>query len=222
MNTRKSVITGGLVLAIIVLALIAPAAGLAVSAAETTTTASKAAIAAAATPAPTPPTVMTGTVKSKTGNVHAGPGAGFQVVAAVKSGDKLNLTGRTSDSAWLQICCYKNAPAWISASLVTPSGKLATLPVPTNIPGATTAARPAPKPGAPTGVLVYSVLNEDPFRWELWQYDFGGGKSQFVKEWRTEAAFAPNFKQAAYYVWPAGTAVRRASARPAATSRARS
>jgi N-acetylmuramoyl-L-alanine amidase len=73
---------------------------------------------------------MNGTVKSKTGDVRAGPGATFQVVATVKQGDKLNLTGRTSDSAWLQVCCYKNVPGWISASLVTPGGKVASLPLP--------------------------------------------------------------------------------------------
>jgi Tol biopolymer transport system component len=146
---------------------------------------------------------MTGTVKSKTGNVRAGPGTSFQVVATVKQGDKLNLTGRTSDSAWLQACCYKNAPAWISASLVTPSGKVSTLPVPRDIPKApAVAAKPVAKSGAPKGVLLYSVLNKDQERWELWQYDFSTGKSQFLKEWRTEAAFSPSYKQVAYFGWP--------------------
>jgi hypothetical protein len=207
MNSHKSAIVAGLALAVIlILTCAAPAAGLVPSAVGTpAATTSKTSVSATPTPAPTPATIMTGTVKGKTGNVRAGPGTGFQTVATVKAGDKLNLTGRTSDSAWLQVCCYKNAPAWISASLVTPSGKIASLPVPKNIPKATAAAaKPAAKSGAPKGVLVYSVLNKDKEQWELWQYDFGTGKSQFVKEWRTEAAFAPNFKQIAYFVWPPG------------------
>jgi len=146
---------------------------------------------------------MTGTVKNKTGNVRAGPGNTFKLVATVKQGDKLNLTGRTSDSAWLQVCCYKNVPGWISASLVTPSGKVAGLPVPKNIPKASAVvAKPAAKPGAPKGVLLYSILNKDQKRYELWQYDFATAKSSLAKEWRTEVAFAPNFKQVTYFAWP--------------------
>jgi uncharacterized protein YgiM (DUF1202 family) len=114
MNRFVFVITRGVVLALIVLLTLAgPAAGLVASAAGTPTpTAPKAAVAGAPTPAPTSATVMTGTVKGKTGNVRAGPGTGFQIVASVKLGDKVNLTGRTSDSTWFQVCCDKNAPAW--------------------------------------------------------------------------------------------------------------
>jgi SH3-like domain-containing protein len=184
MNRFVFVITRGVVLALIVLLTLAgPAAGLVASAAGTPTpTAPKAAVAGAPTPAPTSATVMTGTVKGKTGNVRAGPGTGFQIVASVKLGDKVNLTGRTSDSTWFQVCCYKNAPAWISASLVTPSGKIAALPIPKVIPKLTAAvAKPAANPAAPKGVLVYSVLNMDQERWEMWQYDFSTGESQFAR-----------------------------------------
>jgi Tol biopolymer transport system component/SH3-like domain-containing protein len=207
-NSHKSVVVAGLALAVVViLTCAAPVAGsirdTAPSAAGTT--ASKPVLAAAPTPAPTPATIMTGTVKNKTGNVRAGPGTSFQVVATVKQGDKLNLTGRTGDKTWLQVCCYKGVPAWISASLVTPAGNVSSLPVPKDLPkAAAAAAKPASKAGAPKGVLLYSVLNKDQNRWELWQYDFGTTKSQFLKEWRTEAAFAPNYKQVAYFAWPAG------------------
>jgi hypothetical protein len=200
MSSRKYGIGIGLALAVLVMLVCAiPTAGSAPSAAGTP------AVSAAPTVAPTPTTVMAGTVKNKTGNVRSGPGTSFQVVATVKQGDKLNLTGRTSDSAWLQVCCYKNVPGWISASLVTPGGKVASLPVPKDIPKATTAAaKPAGKPGAPKGVLLYSILNKDQGRYELWQYDFATGKSSLAKEWRTEVAFSPNFKQVTYFVWPPG------------------
>lgn len=55
----------------------------------------------------------------------------------------------------------------------------------------------------PTGILLYSVLNRDAKRWELWQHNFASGESKFLKEWRTEVAFSPNYKQVIYFGWPA-------------------
>jgi Tol biopolymer transport system component len=139
------------------------------------------------------------------------------VVGVVKQGEALNLIGRPADSQWLQACCYKNAPGWISASLVTVPGKVGSLPVPKDMPKAPAAggvAKPAvpkapavaaggaAKPGVPKGVLLYSVLNKDADRWELWQHDFASGKSTFLKEWRTEVSFSPDFKAVAYFAWP--------------------
>ncbi len=210
MNTGRIRIVIGLALAVLVLL------AWAIPAASTSPGA-----AAAATSTPTPPPGVKGTVKGKTANVRAGPGTNFAVVAVVKQGEALNLIGRTADSQWLQACCYKNAPGWISAALVTVPGKVGDLPVPKDIPKAPVAAAKPPakpvaaaksgtapkpvaaaKPGAPKGVLLYSVLNTDADRWELWQHDFASGKSTFLKEWRTEVAFSPNFKSVAYFAWP--------------------
>jgi uncharacterized protein YraI len=133
MNSHRFLIGAGLALAVVaMLTCAAPAAGLVPSAAGTSTSTNPPTVTATPTPttAPTPATVMIGAVKGKTGDVRAGPGSAFPVLAMVKHDDKLNLTGRTSDSAWLQVCCYKNVPGWISASLVTPSGKVGSLPVP--------------------------------------------------------------------------------------------
>jgi hypothetical protein len=77
------------------------------------------------------------------------------------------------------------------------------VPVPADIP------TPAPKPtaapqaaGNPRGVLVYSVVNWDADRWEMWQYSFANGEKKFLGEWRTMAAFSRDYKQIVYYGWP--------------------
>ena len=51
-------------------------------------------------------------------------------------------------------------------------------------------------------MLLYSVLNRDADRWELWEYNFATAKSRFLKEWRTEVAFSPDYKQVVYFAWP--------------------
>ena len=64
-------------------------------------------------------------------------------------------------------------------------------------------AKPSAKAsGKPSGVLLYSVLNRDADRWELWEYSFATAKSRFLKEWRTEVAFSHDYKQVVYYAWP--------------------
>lgn len=150
MNTHKFLIGASLTLAVIaVLTCAMSAPGSVVSAAAPAATAtSKVTVAPTATPAPTPPTVMSGTVKSKTGDVHSGPGTAFQIVETVKQGEKINLTGRTNDNAWLQVCCYKNIPGWISAGLVTLGGKVGSLPVPPTAPPTVTASPASAAPRA--------------------------------------------------------------------------
>lgn len=62
---------------------------------------------------------------------------------------------------------------------------------------------PKPAVAKPSGILFYSVANMDAARWELWQYNFASGEAKFLKEWRTEVAFSPDYKQVVYYGWPA-------------------
>ena len=142
-------------------------------------------------------------VKGATMNVRSGPGTAFPVVASAKKGQSFDVQGKTKDGVWLQLCCFSGKPGWASASLLTVTGDLSKVPVPKDLP-TPPAAQPAAKAtGKPSGVLLYSVLNRDANRWELWEYNFTSAKSRFMKEWRTEVAFAPNYKQVVYYAWPA-------------------
>lgn len=137
--------------------------------------------------------------------MRGGPGTTFPIVASAKKGESFDITGKNKDGAWLQLCCFKGKPGWVSASLVTVAGDLKAVPVPKDLPvppPAPTAAPAAKASGKPGGLLLYSVLNRDAQRWELWEYNFGAGKSRFLKEWRTEVAFSRDYKQLVYYAWP--------------------
>jgi len=151
------------------------------------------------------PSVPQATVKGQNLNIRGGPGANFPVIATAKQGQVFDVVGRNSDSSWLQVCCFDGKPGWVSASLVTSSGDVTTLSVPKDLPTpppAPTAAPAAKAGGSAAGSLLYSVLNRDAERWELWEYNFSTGKSRFLKEWRTEVALSPDHKQLVYYAWP--------------------
>jgi hypothetical protein len=157
-------------------------------------------LAAAATATPTG---VKAAVKGATMNVRGGPGTTFPVIASAKKGQSFDVQGKTKDGAWLQLCCFSGKPGWASANLVTVTGDLKQVPVPAGLPTPPPAVKPAAKAGGkPAGVLLYSVLNRDADRWELWEYNFATAKSRFLKEWRTEVAFAPDYKQVVYYAWP--------------------
>ncbi len=161
--------------------------------------ASSPAVAATATP-----TGVKATVKGATLNVRSGPGTTFSVIASAKKGQSFDVQGKTNDGAWLQLCCFNGKSGWVSASLVTVAGDIKKVPVPADLPAPPpAAAKPSAKPSSkPSGVLLYSVLNRDADRWELWEYGFATAKSRFLKEWRTEVAFSPDYKQVVYFAWP--------------------
>ena len=160
-------------------------------------------VSAAATVTPAP-TGVKATVKGATLNVRGGPGTAFPVIASAKKGQSFDVQGKTKDGAWLQVCCFSGKPGWVSAGLVTVAGDLKKVPVPKDLPAPPpAAAKPSAKAtGKPAGVLLYSVLNRDADRWELWEYSFATAKSRFLKEWRTEVAFSPDYKQVVYFAWP--------------------
>lgn len=72
--------------------------------------------------ASTPLAVATSGTANRSANLRAGPGTTYAVVGTVRSGQSLNLIGRTADGAWVQI----EGGAWIAAFLV--NGTTATPP----------------------------------------------------------------------------------------------
>lgn len=148
---------------------------------------------------------ITATVKGASLNIRSGPGTAYSVISAAKKGQTFDVKGRTADSAWLQLCCFKGQNGWASASLLTVKGSVKSAPVVKDIPpapkaAATNGAKAAT--GKPSGILWYSSLNLDEDRWELWEYSFATGKARFIKEWRTEVAFSKDGKQVLAYAWP--------------------
>ncbi len=145
---------------------------------------------------------VTATVKGATLTIRSGPGTTYPALTSAKKGETFDVKGKTVDSAWLQLCCFKGQNGWASASLLTIKGDLKTVTVVKNIPPAPTAA-PAKSGGKPSGVIWYSTVNWDQNRWELWEYSFKTGKARFLKEWRTEVSFSKDYKQVLVYAWPA-------------------
>jgi hypothetical protein len=63
-------------------------------------------------------------------NVHASPGTDSRIVGPpLQSGSTVNVIGRTSDNAWLQVMLPDGTTGWSSASYLNVSGGIANVPV---------------------------------------------------------------------------------------------
>lgn len=111
------------------------------------------AIARAITPTPTPSPTPTPTltpvpqpvavVTQGPLNLRSGPGQGYPVIGQVRSGDRLQVTGRNADGSWLRVClaaedgtCRSGADqgGWLFSRLVDVQGDLAMIAVVTPLP----------------------------------------------------------------------------------------
>ncbi|MCA0457359.1 MAG: SH3 domain-containing protein [Chloroflexi bacterium] len=61
-------------------------------------------------------------------NVRSGPGRSFAVLGQVRPGDALDVTGRGSDGAWVQVN-FNGQSGWVSANLFDATGDLTTASV---------------------------------------------------------------------------------------------
>ena len=156
------------------------------------------------TPTPTPtPETLQAEVNADALNVRSGPGTNYSVITVIRQGEFYVITGRNEGSTWLQLCCFDGQPGWASAQFFTTSGDVTEAPVPQNLPTPAPTPTPAPSVAQASGRLLYSVFSADVGRWELWEHNFANSESKFLKEWRTEVAFSPDFSQVVYYTWPA-------------------
>lgn len=96
-----------------------------------------------ATVAATPLSTITSGTANRAANLRAGPGTTYAIVGTVQSGQRLNLSGRTGDSAWYQI----ESGAWIAAFLVNSGTAAQPTAMPSSVAPAATALPPAtPRP----------------------------------------------------------------------------
>ena len=113
-----------------------------------------------ATPEPTATAAPTATdtpsapyvVANKAANLRSGPGTNYPLVGSAAAGKQYEITGRSPDGAWLEICCVKSVPAWVAKSVITVGGDAASVQVAANIP--TPPPTPAPKPTSPPAPAV--------------------------------------------------------------------
>jgi uncharacterized protein YgiM (DUF1202 family) len=92
-------------------------------------TATRQPLAAATLPPGTPGTLLSAVIAVDLLNLRDGPGQGFGVIGLARSGETYTATARSGDGTWLQVCCFKQAPAWLATGMVTVTGRLANLPV---------------------------------------------------------------------------------------------
>ncbi len=84
---------------------------------------------AAAVPAVAQPTGARVIVSDPLVNVRSGPGLNFEVVAVVERGEEFDITGRSNDGEWWQICCTaEGVTAWIINQLVDTNGPVDSVP----------------------------------------------------------------------------------------------
>jgi uncharacterized protein YraI len=119
-------------------------------------------------------------------NIRGGPGTNYDVVAAMQTGQRANVTAKSPDGAWWQINLENGQSGWVFGQLVQTSGAVEEVAVASAIPTPPTAApqaaatvqqptatapaaaqpAPAPASGGPTFRLVSR---------RLWDVDENGG-----------------------------------------------
>ena len=104
------------------------------------------------TPTATSTPVAPYVVASKTVNLRSGPGTNYPAVGSASAGKRYEITGRSPDGAWFEICCVNNAPAWVAKSVVTMGGDAGSVKVAANIPPPPPS--PTPKPTSPPAPAV--------------------------------------------------------------------
>ncbi len=87
--------------------------------------------AATATSAPTPASTGITAVAVQFPNVHSAPATGAPVLGVLSRGTQVDVTGRSADTAWLQVRYpgVADGVGWVSTSLMTVNGSTASLPV---------------------------------------------------------------------------------------------
>jgi len=81
-------------------------------------------------------------IKPATLNGRRGPGTNYERIGEASKGQELFVLGRTTDGAWLQVCCMANQPVWVAADQVDAKGVITSAPVLT--------PPPTPLPPPPT------------------------------------------------------------------------
>lgn len=80
-------------------------------------------------------------VASNAINVRAGPGTTYPVVGQTRAGQRLEITGKSGDAAWLQVL-FEGKDAWVAASVAPPAGALEEIGIVTDIPQPPATATP--------------------------------------------------------------------------------
>lgn len=104
-------------------------------------------------PTPTPEQVVA-VVQVEALNVRAGPGAQYDRIGQVQSGQSFEVVGRVQGGDWIQICCVSGRTGWVAADYVRVRGPVQQVALVTNLPPTPTPRPPTPTPVPPTPTPV--------------------------------------------------------------------
>lgn len=97
------------------------------------------------TPAPTPTPMPQAIVKLANLNYRAGPSTSYASLGKLSNGYVLEVRKRTSDSAWLRVCCLNDQEGWVASQYVDLSVPMELIPIDETVP-----PTPTPRPRPPT------------------------------------------------------------------------
>lgn len=111
---------------------------------------------ATSTPTPTLASKASVLINEELVNTRTGPGLNYDLVEMVEKGQSFEITGKTADGGWWQICCVKSQKVWVinDNDLVETSGDVNGVAVINDLPAAggggspVVAATPVPQPVA--------------------------------------------------------------------------
>jgi hypothetical protein len=122
------------------------------------------------TPTPTPAPTPYAEAKAWPIKGWRGPGRSFDYLGQALKRTKFVVLARTTDDAWLRICCIANQAAWVPADLVAVQGGLesvpALTPVPTPSPSLTPTSGPTSTP-SPTPLPPFDIARGPEFPWQV-------------------------------------------------------
>lgn len=106
---------------------------------------------------PTPPPKPMAIVTLNNLNIRSGPSTSYASIARGAVGQRLEITGRNTDSSWWQACCVNSKNGWVAAQYVRVEGNVGGVevvkdvaPPPTQPPLPTARPRPTTPPAQPT------------------------------------------------------------------------
>ncbi|MFN8439165.1 MAG: SH3 domain-containing protein [Caldilineaceae bacterium] len=90
---------------------------------------------ATSTPAPTTASKASVLINEELVNTRTGPGLNYDLVDMVEKGQTFEITGKTVDGGWWQICCVKSQKVWVVNQFVQTSGDVNSVAVIDDLPG---------------------------------------------------------------------------------------
>ena len=133
-------------------------------------------------------------------NVREGPGTCFAIINKVQGGDRLAITAKSSDAAWLLVRTPGGKEGWVSASLTRIEGDLGN----TLVSGQGSVCPTPPPVAAGRGLIAYTVTEKFREVYKIYLMNADGSNQRLFANLASEPSFSPDGRQIIFYAWPGG------------------